>query len=61
MSLLDNIPNVSATIILSIAIILTAGFLATRITKRFRLPDVTGYILAGILIGPYVGGRGHAR
>ena len=54
MSLFDRIPNVSATIILSIAIILTAGFLATRVTKRFHLPDVTGYILVGIFIGPYV-------
>lgn len=29
-----------------------AGFAMTRITKRLRLPNVTGYILAGILMGP---------
>ena len=35
---------------------LTAGFLVTRVTKRLHLPNVTGYILAGILIGPCVFG-----
>lgn len=40
-------------IIVSIAIILAAGFLMTRLTKLVKLPNVTAYILAGILIGPY--------
>ncbi|MCR4821345.1 MAG: cation:proton antiporter [Treponema sp.] len=44
--------SVSAAII-SIAIILISGFLMTRVTKKLRLPNVTAYILAGILIGPY--------
>lgn len=44
--------NSSSIILIALAIILTAGFLFTRITKRLRLPNVTGYILAGILIGP---------
>lgn len=48
-----NIGNNTA-IILSIAIILFSGFLVTRITKKFKLPNVTGYIIGGILIGPYV-------
>ena len=26
----------------------------TRITKKLRLPNVTAYIVTGILIGPYV-------
>lgn len=43
-----------AQIIISIAIMLFFGFLLTRITKIFKLPNVTGYIIAGILIGPYV-------
>ena len=38
-------------ILLSLAVILLAGFLLTRLTRLFRLPNVTGYILAGILIG----------
>lgn len=34
------------------AIMLAAGFLLTRITKVCRLPNVSAYIVAGILIGP---------
>ena len=41
-------------IILSIAIILLAGFLCTRVTKKLRFPNVSGYIISGILIGPCV-------
>lgn len=44
----------SACIILSLAVILFAGFLATRVTKKLKLPNVTGYILSGVLIGPFV-------
>lgn len=44
----------SSMIIIDIAIILFAGFLTTRITKLLKLPNVTGYIFAGIIIGPYV-------
>jgi len=51
---LELIPSENAQIILSLAAMLTAGFLVTRITKLFRLPNVTGYIIAGILIGPWV-------
>ena len=40
--------------VLSISIILLCGFLLTRVTKLVRLPDVTAYIVAGILIGPFV-------
>ncbi|WP_275061513.1 hypothetical protein [Diplocloster agilis] len=42
MALLDRIENSSAEVILSIALILFAGFLMTRITKKLHLPDVTG-------------------
>lgn len=41
------------TIIISIALMLFSGFLITRLTKLLRLPNVTAYILAGILIGSY--------
>lgn len=34
-------------------ILLLVGFLVTRVTNFFCLPNVSGYILAGILIGPY--------
>ncbi len=46
--------NNTTIILLSLSIILMAGFLLTRITKLAKLPDVTGYIIAGIIIGPYV-------
>ena len=32
---------------------LLAGFLATRITKLLKLPNVTAYILVGVAIGPF--------
>ena len=51
---LDKLDSMSAQVIISLAIILIAGFLMTRITKKLRLPNVTGYIISGVLIGPYV-------
>ncbi len=43
----------AAVIIISIAIMLLCGFLMTRITKKLKLPNVTAYIVTGILIGPF--------
>lgn len=40
-------------VIISVALMLLVGFLFTRITKLLRLPNVTAYILAGIVTGPY--------
>lgn len=45
--------SLSSQIIISIALILFSGYLMTRITKKLRLPNVTAYIAAGILLGPY--------
>ncbi len=45
--------NSAAAIIISIALMLFLGFAMTRLTKRLRLPNVTAYILTGIVIGPY--------
>ncbi len=42
-----------AVVIISIALMLFLGFLGTRVTKRLKLPNVTAYILVGIIIGPY--------
>ena len=56
MSWIDKINlnnSVASIAVISISFILMAGFLMTRITKRLRLPNVTAYITAGILIGPY--------
>ncbi len=41
-------------ILLSLGIILISGFLMTRLTKLVHLPNVSGYIVAGIVIGPSV-------
>ena len=41
-----------ASVIISIAVMLFCGFLMTRLTKLLRLPNVTAYIVVGILIGP---------
>lgn len=51
---IDALPSTSAQVVLSLAVMLFAGFLMTRLTKLVRLPNVTGYILAGVLIGPYL-------
>ncbi|MCI8516316.1 MAG: cation:proton antiporter [Hungatella sp.] len=52
MSFLYSGMEESTAILCSLSIILFAGFLVTRLTKRLRLPNVTGYIIAGVLIGP---------
>ncbi len=39
-------------ILLSIAFALLAGLLMTRLVKRWHLPAVTAYLVAGVLIGP---------
>ena len=43
----------ASVVIITIALMLFIGYLMTRITRLFKLPNVTGYILAGILMGPY--------
>ena len=43
----------SAVVILSVAIMIFIAFAMTRITKRLKLPNVTAYIITGVLIGPY--------
>ena len=48
-----HITSEVSVIIVSVALMLFSGFAMTRITKQLRLPNVTAYIVAGILIGPY--------
>ena len=43
--------------LLLIAVALFAGLLLTRLFVRIHLPDVTAYLVAGVLIGPCVIGR----
>ena len=42
---------------LAAAIALIAGLLMTRVAGKFGLPDVTAYLITGVLVGPYVLGR----
>lgn len=44
----------TASVLCGLSLILFAGFLVTRLTNRLSLPKVSGYILAGVLIGPDV-------
>ncbi len=39
--------------LLSISVALAAGLILSRVVKPLKLPAVTGYLIAGILIGPY--------
>lgn len=48
-----NITSNVSIIIVSLSLMLICGFAMTRITKRLRLPNVTAYIVSGILLGPY--------
>ncbi len=43
--------------LLNLAFALLAGLLMTRLFSRWRLPDVTAFLVAGVLIGPFVLGR----
>ena len=43
--------------LLAIGIAMLAGLMLTRLTKCFNLPDVTSYLIAGLLVGPLVLGR----
>ncbi len=40
------------TELLSLSVAMFAGLLMTRPLSRFHLPDVTAYLIAGVLIGP---------
>ena len=44
----------TSTILLSLSIALLAGLLLSRLVKLIKLPAVTAYLIAGILIGPFM-------
>ncbi len=48
-------------VLLSVSVALLAGLLMTRVFKRFKLPAVTAYLIAGVLIGPYCMGALHVE
>ena len=44
-------------ILIAIGIAMFAGLLLSRLTSKLNLPDVTSYLVAGLLVGPLVLGR----
>lgn len=42
------------TALLSLSVAMFAGLMMTRLLKKAHLPDVTAYLVAGVLIGPYI-------
>lgn len=47
----------TATIFISLSVALLSGLLLSRLAKLVNLPAVTAYLVAGILIGPFLLGR----
>ena len=43
--------------LLAVGVAVIAGLMLTRLFTRLKLPDVTAYLVAGVLIGPWVLGR----
>lgn len=41
-------------VLLALSIAMAMGLLMSRFIKLIHLPDVTGYLIAGLLVGPYV-------
>ena len=40
-------------VLLNVSCALLAGLLMTRLFSKLKLPDVTAYLIAGVIIGPY--------
>ena len=47
----------TASILLTLGIALLVGLLLTRLASKLQLPAVTAYLVAGILIGPFLLGK----
>ena len=44
----------TATILITLSVALLSGLLLSRLVKKINLPAVTAYLIAGVLIGPFV-------
>jgi len=44
----------TASVLISLSIALISGLLLSRLAKKVQLPAVTAYLVAGVLIGPYL-------
>lgn len=45
--------SLSLNVLMQLGIMILAGMFMGRMMKHIRLPNVTGYLLAGLLLGPY--------
>ena len=48
--------STTASTLLSLSIALLSGLLLSRLAKKIQLPAVTAYLVAGVLIGPFLRG-----
>ena len=44
----------TASVLLSLSVALLSGLLLSRLAKKIQLPAVTAYLVAGVLIGPFL-------
>ena len=42
------------SVLFYIALIIVGGLFLSRFAKKLDLPNVTGYLFAGLIIGPYM-------
>ena len=51
--LLINVPVDSyAMLIINIGVMLASGLVLGRLVEKINLPNITGYLIAGLLLGP---------
>lgn len=54
--LVVNVPTDSyAMLIINVGVVLLLGLIFGRLAEKIHLPDITGYLLAGLLLGPISG------
>jgi len=47
----------TATILITLSLALLSGLLLSRLMKKLELPAVTAYLIAGVIIGPFLLGK----
>ena len=49
--------SATSTVFLTLSIALLSGLMLSRLAKKLQLPAVTAYLVAGVIIGPYLLGQ----
>ena len=47
-----DVEELNLELILKVCVVLLVGAIGGKITSHFKLPNVSGYLLAGLLLGP---------